>query len=287
MMSKLKTIIAMPVRFGWVWVLIRPFAKLGAYLWNKRNEFEEEESKKRTAKKNEAFLNGLFPERKVLNGPFKGLHYPSFDSVGSTLIPKLIGSYEKELHSILGLIIVNQYAEIINIGCGEGYYSVGLSLQIPTAKVIAYDTNEEARKLCRKMAEINGVSDRIEIGTFCSASILNKYKFTKGFIICDCEGYEIELFNQSNVDNLASCDLLIETHDFIDITISDRIRSIFAESHVIKIIKSLDDIEKARTYSFPQTEHFDLVTRRKIFAEGRPAIMEWLFLSSKLLEHER
>lgn len=46
------------------------------------------------------------------------------------------------------------------------------------------------------------------------------------------------------------------------------------------IIASLDDIKKAQTYQYPETQGIDLVTKKIIFGESRKAIMEWLFFKS-------
>ena len=86
----------------------------------------------------------------VLNGPFKGMKYPEFLSLGSTLIPKLIGSYEAELHPIIDEIIACGYEEIWDVGCAEGYYAVGLALMSPTSKIRAYDIDIHSRKACLK-----------------------------------------------------------------------------------------------------------------------------------------
>ena len=38
---------------------------------------------------------------KVLYGPFKGMTYPDSISIGSVWLPKVLGTYESELHDIL------------------------------------------------------------------------------------------------------------------------------------------------------------------------------------------
>ena len=132
------------------------------------------------------------------------------------------------------------------------------------------------------MADLNNVSERVFIESECTSQVLSDFKFTKrGLVICDCEGYEKKLFTPATIKNLTNCDLIIETHDFIDLTISEYIENLFSFTHKITIIKSIDDIIKAKTYSFPETENLDLQTKRKIFSEGRPAIMEWYYLESK------
>ncbi len=278
----IKKAFASLARREWSWVLIKPFAKLGAFLWNSRNEFIASQEFHLQRNTEDIFFREFFPEKKVLNGPFKGLLYPSFSSVGSALFPKLIGSYEKEIHHIIESLLKVDYSEIINIGCGEGYYAVGLGLQFQTAKVFAFDTDEEARRLCHEMALINGVADKVIVGSLCTPLFLKDFKFTsRGLIICDCEGCEGSLFDKFNLPSLINCDLLIETHDFIDIEISDRLKSLFSKTHFVQSIYSIDDILKAKSYAFAETTNFDLKTKRKLLAEGRPAQMEWIFFKSK------
>jgi hypothetical protein len=111
---------------------------------------------------------------------------------------------------------------------------------------------------------------------------LGEFTFTKrGLIICDCEGFEKALFNPSNIQNLKTCYLLIETHDFIDITISGTLIELFSPTHGITVIKSLDDIEKVRVYDYEEARSLSLATKLKLFSERRPAIMEWLYLTPK------
>jgi len=55
---------------------------------------------------------------------------------------------------------------------------------------------------------------------------------------------------------------LVELHDGVDITISDYIRKAFEPTHRIESIESLDDIKKARTYSYPELEPYDLAARK-------------------------
>jgi hypothetical protein len=52
-------------------------------------------------------------------------------AVGSALIPKLLGCYEAELHGVIACALNTTYDTIIDIGCAEGYYAVGLALHFP------------------------------------------------------------------------------------------------------------------------------------------------------------
>lgn len=278
-MSFLKKLIFILVSSHTGWYFLRPFTRLGSLISRMRNEVEAKRKVLAEENLHETFFDTIFHERKVLNGPFKGLQYPSYNSIGSTLYPKLLGSYEKELHEVLKSLSEIEFSEIINIGCGEGYYAIGLSLLLKKGRVLACDTDPDALLLCQKMAALNNVSDRFIFKNEFTALDLKNFEFTKrGLIICDCEGFEKNIFNTANLDNLKQCYLLIETHDFMDIEISGFLIDLFSLTHDIKIIQSLDDIQKAKRYQYEETRSFDLVTRKKLFGERRPAIMEWLYL---------
>lgn len=257
------------------WKVISPLAKAGISM----NKIRTSELKKKA--KEEDNTRHLFKEMRVLHGPFKGMKYPSFKSVGSTLYSKLVGSYEWEIHAVIESYCTKDYKEIIDVGCAEGYYAVGLAMRLPNAKIYAYDAKPEAQTLCKEMAMLNGVSDKVMVHGFLTPEELRKFPFTKGLIICDCEGFEKMLFTKENVSSLKSVDLLIEAHDFIDITISTYLTDLFSPTHNIQVIKSIDDIEKAKTYHFEETEGLTLQQKRKIFKEGRPTIMEWLICTPK------
>jgi hypothetical protein len=227
-------------------------------------------------------MKTMFPDPMVKHGVFKGMKYPEIKSGSDACFPKLLGSYEKEIQPILEEICKNTYTEIVNIGCAKGYYAVGLAMRIPTAKVFAYDSNEKAVRLCKRIAELNKVDQRIITGSFCTVETLRAIPFTKkGLIISDCEGYEKELFVEELVPLLADHDLLIEIHDFIDITISSLIRQRFEKTHAIEVIQSVDDIKKAQTYSYEELGDYDLATRKILLAETRPAIMEWFYMKPR------
>lgn len=223
----------------------------------------------------------IFLDLIVKHGPFEGMKYPEEKAIGSSLAPKLIGSYERELHPVIDKICSIPYDTIINIGCGEGYYAVGLAMKIPTSKVFTYDIDPEASRLCASMAEINKVSDRVEVHT-------RKYDQTllpvskKGLIICDCEGGEQELFTEDFGSQLAHWDLIVEAHDFVTKEETSKyLQQLFKSTHDIEVVKSISDNEKSEKYIYPELENCDKGWVRGVFAENRPVIMEWVVAFAK------
>lgn len=266
------------VKNNLTWKLLKPFARAGTHLQFLRDHFLYLQQFSAAID-----VQTLFREQKVLHGPFAGMKYPSLAASGSTLYPKLLGSYENELQSIIEACCQYPYTEVIDIGCAEGYYAVGFALRQKEARILAYDTNEFARSRCLEMARLNGVTHQLTIKESCTAEELGSFPFQgRTLIICDCEGYERHLFNQDNLANLKNCDVLIETHDFMDIEISGELMALFAATHDVQVIKSVDDIEKAKTYQIEELAPYSLSARRQLVGEYRPAIMEWLFCKARV-----
>lgn len=227
-------------------------------------------------------IHQLFSDGIVRHGPFAGLRYAELTSVGSALYPKLLGSYESELHPWMQEIYEADYSEIIDVGCAEGYYAVGLALRAPKARVYAYDLWDGAQQLCTAFAELNRVANRMSVRSLFTADELQNIPIRRrGLIVCDCEGGENDIFTPQTRDQFANWDLLIETHDFMDITISTRMAELFRDTHELRSILSIDDIQKAKTYNYPELAGLDLATRRAILAEFRPTLMEWQFFTSR------
>lgn len=230
-------------------------------------------------------LHLISPFKTVLYGPFKGMIYPEFRSFGSSLVSKILGCYEKELHPLFERIDNNDYSSIVDVGSAEGYYAIGLARKFPNAKVFAFDTNFEALSFCRQMASLNGVDARVKTGGFCTSETLLDLNLGKrALIISDCEGFEKELFTEQLVASLSVHDFLIEVHDYIDIEISTILRRVFSKTHSLVSIQSIDDIQKALTYQHAELTGYCLADRKMLLAEHRPSIMEWFFFSPIMTE---
>ncbi|MDB4161169.1 50S ribosomal protein L11 methyltransferase [Bacteroidia bacterium] len=258
------------------WFLIKPLVSAARVIYNSR---EDTPSAKRPKNLDHP---SIFSSLTVLNGPFKGMKYPNMTSKGSTLYPKLLGSYESELHGILHEFKQIKYSQILDIGCAEGYFAVGMALQFQCDKLYAYDLDKTAIEACKEMAKLNGVASKIETNLGIDAVALASFRFTgKSLILCDCEGFEKELFSKENIQNLAQCDLIIETHDLFDIEISTYLIHLFSKTHTVETILSTDDIIKALDSSHIELANMSLGQKKNILAEERPAIMKWLICRPK------
>ncbi|MBK9330056.1 MAG: hypothetical protein IPM95_12305 [Sphingobacteriales bacterium] len=276
MKKYVKKAIRVAIGINFIWSIIRPFVTFFKKIEFQRRLVEQ--------KPTLDFIKlTVLQQPAVRNGLFKGLVYPGFEAAGSAVFPKFIGSYESELIPVFKQVIDGRYDTILDIGSAEGYYANGLSLTMPEATVYAYDVDERARNICRQIAQLNGLESRVLIGEKMDAAGLANFDFSnkKAFVLSDCEGYEKMLFTKENMHNLKNTDVLIEVHDLFDLTISAYLRDVFAATHDIRVIASVDDVKKAQMYSFPETDTLDLNTRRIIFAEGRMAAMEWFYCTPK------
>lgn len=124
-----------------------------------------------------ASCDAILADLTVRSGPFKGMRYPEGRSTGSALIPKILGCYERELHEVFEEVCQQRYSAIVDIGCAEGYYAVGLAMRLQHANVYAFDTDRAARDLCREMARTNCVLDRLAVEGRCDSDALQKNCF--------------------------------------------------------------------------------------------------------------
>lgn len=222
----------------------------------------------------------MTPDLRVAHGPFAGMHFPEVRWFGGELFPKFIGSFEQELQDIVEEICKTGYSEVVNIGCAEGYYLVGLGMRLPHARLYGFEIDPEVKAFCARMAELNGVANRLELGGFCTAETLAGLPLRRALIVSDCEGYEKQLFNPETAAQLARHDVLIEVHDNFDIEISTHLLDAFAATHSVERIRSVDDIAKAHEYDYPELRGQTLQMRKELLKEGRSAIMEWFFCRS-------
>lgn len=228
-------------------------------------------------------LKQLFKDLTVRTGFMEGLKYPSFSSYGSSIFPKLSGTYECELNQVFLQLKETNYSFIIDVGCAEGYYAVGLAKHFNEAKVYAFDISERAQELCKEMAELNNVSDRIYVKQECTSENLTELvKEQRSLIICDCEGYERQLFTKEIVSQLQNSDLIIELHPMHEKDVKEYLFQLFLDTHTIDYITSYDDSRKI--FDLPNNySRLSKIDKIKIVQEGRAFSMDWMIAKAKTI----
>jgi len=169
----------------------------------------------------------------ILQGPFAGMAYVGAATEGA-LLPRLIGCYEQELHPVIEAYAASDLEYVIDVGCAEGYYAVGLARKIPGVTVHARDSDPKAQASCRDLAARNGVSDRVVVGGLFSPEDFQAFAGRRCLVVVDIEGAEDDLLQPELAPALAGMHLVVETHDLFKKGILDRLVERFTPTHEIQ-----------------------------------------------------
>lgn len=181
-------------------------------------------------------------QNRVVAGPFKGMHYPTLppSTVHTSVIPKLLGIYEKELYpAIDDLLSRRAYDRFIDIGAAEGYYVAGMALRVPEISAIAFEADPGLRSSLTTLCDVNKVTDRVQMRGWCSPNDLVSLGSSKRtLVLCDCEGGEIDLITKVTTSALGSCDFIIECHDMYVQDCCETLTSLLCETHQVTVTVS-------------------------------------------------
>jgi hypothetical protein len=217
----------------------------------------------------------------VQSGPFAGMQMLDLSNRGDgDISPKLLGTYEQELHPFIKRVGGNCYDAIADIGCAEGYFAVGLARLFPGTPVLAYDTDDIALEILDQLAKLNGCQDQIIGGRFCDPAELRRIfeKYPRSLIIVDCEGYEKTLFSDPDTNKAStSADIIVECHDLWDPTITPSIIAALAPTHDITTVNAIG--REPNMYDF--LAHLSDMERFKAVWERRGARQNWLICEAR------
>lgn len=208
-------------------------------------------------------------------GPFQGMKMvEEIAWSDGNLGTKVLGCYEQELHPFieeeikrLNRIDREQPLSILDIGCSEGYYAVGLALRLPEAKVIAVDNSDDALKITQMAAKLNKVA--VHTSKECP------YDLKPDFVLCDCEGGEMDYLDLDKFPGLKDATIIVECHDnpenpHVTQTMGRR----FEKTHEIWVVQE-SSRDPNQFYALCQ---FDSLMRWVAVTEGRPCTMHWLIM---------
>jgi len=179
----------------------------------------------------------------VRSGPFAGMDYVVNAAEGA-LLPRLLGVYERELHPDLLAFAAEGLDHVIDIGCAEGYYAVGLARLMPGVTVNAYDIDETARRRCGLLAKANDVTDQVLVrGEFRGEDFETFRNKGRVLVFIDAEGFEDDILRPDLYPALAGFNLIVETHPGHRPGVTERLMERFAATHEVKRLNP--SIEKA------------------------------------------
>jgi SAM-dependent methyltransferase len=212
----------------------------------------------------------------IWSGPFKGMEYQTAATEGAVL-PRLLGVYESELHSHLLAFAAEDLDCVIDVGCAEGYYAVGLARLMPTATIYAHDINEKALAACRELAAKNGVGERVIVGGVFQPTDFEAFAGRKALVMVDAEGAELDVLRPDLSPALAGLNVIVETHDLFKPGILDELVRRFTPTHdVVRVDQQYPAFQPPPW--FRDLPHLD---RLLAIWEWRASATPWLVMRPK------
>ena len=237
------------------------------------------------------YLTGLVRQRtgdRVRHGPFAGMHYPD-RAINSAYLPKLLGSYERELTAVVEEVCALSPDLIVDVGAAEGYYAVGFARRNPEARVIAFEATRPGRAALERTAGMNGVLARVRVRGRCQIAELQNalgagvgglrsLRGCRAFVICDVEGDERILLDPTVVHGLRASWVLAETHEFVQPGVTDELRRRFCATHRVEEIRQQPRSPKEFPYRTLWTALLPRFYLEWAVSEWRPGVMSWLWM---------
>lgn len=209
----------------------------------------------------------------VQSGPFRGMRIPLERSWDECLAPYVLGCYEQELHGTIEYEIARLSAlpkpKVVNIGCAEGYYAVGMACRVPDAIVWVVDV-PNAMNVAGFAAALNGVQ-------LMAGGAMEVVLSHPDLIICDCEGAEVDYLDKEKFPDLWHSTIIVECHDATQMnsqTLYDR----FCDSHYVMQVLS----GPRNPANFPLLNGVHQTVQWLLVDEARPTGMRWLVMRPKI-----
>lgn len=209
----------------------------------------------------------------VASGPFKGMQLLDRESwPDGNLGTYALGCYEQELHSFIEksinfLSLLRTRPRIVNIGCAEGYYAVGLGRRVSNARIWIVDVNDKALEIAHDTAQINGVE-------LISGDTVDSMFAEPDLILMDCEGSEVDYLDLEKYPALAHANIIVECHDAPELQCGWIIHERFKATHSITVV--FEGSRNPNDYRFLWVK--SSIERWLAVSENRPCLMNWLVM---------
>lgn len=216
---------------------------------------------------------------RVQHGPFSGMLLPDRSSwMEGDRAAKLLGLYERELHPAVRSACDRSPETVINVGCADGYYAIGLARLLPNARVFAFDADLKARRVCAAAAAANGVADRIRVAGSASCESLAELvrPGSSGLMVMDCEGCEATILDPQRLPGLSAYDIIVETHDCFVPRVTENLMERFRATHEVELIRAGARDPAALLPHWSESDRWTVVD------EARQAGTNWLACWSRV-----
>lgn len=208
----------------------------------------------------------------VYSGPFRGMKLlPDESWKDGSIGARILGCYEQELHGHVEREIERlthlAKPKIVNVGCAEGYYAVGLARRLPNAKVWAIDVSDEALRITEATAALNGVEVVMR-------KPVTEAMESPDLIVMDCEGFEGLYLDLEKFPDLKRCPIIVECHDSPELNLTELLRARFTPTHAVFQV----DESWRNPNQFEILRFLHSLDRWAAVSEGRPCFMNWLVM---------
>jgi hypothetical protein len=216
-------------------------------------------------------------DHRVKSGPFAGMLFKVTPTWGCITL-KLLGVYEYWLHDLLRrLALAKRFHRVIDLGCAEGYYAVGLTRLFKPQVSFAFDLSEASQVQTKALYQMNSLVGTVggKAGVAELSSCIESGANT--LVMADIEGDEANVLDPNLVSGLRQADIICELHESRKCEMQALLQQRFGDTHSSLIITQKD----LQATEIPEFRGYSDLDRHLLSCEARPRPMRWLYLSPK------
>ena len=221
----------------------------------------------------------------IADGLYKGTRLIKSNKYFLAKSAQILGCYEEEVQNEIQYLKKKfNFKNLINLGAGEGYHSVGCL----NSKIIEYSISfEMIKKNCETIKKNfleNNLQNNFIILSKAEKNFLDMIpeivRLNESLFLFDIEGDEFKILDNIALDRLKYSTLIIEFHHFYCDSASQKI--------LIQDIQRYFDIKWIKTQSrnfsnFKKLDKFNDDEKWLMMSESRPETMQWLVCEPKVL----
>jgi hypothetical protein len=212
------------------------------------------------------------------------MRFPAAHRKTSYCAQVLLGTYEKELSSIIEEICSQDYSTIVDVGAADGYYVGGFAMRNTTSQVLGFEADTSKHSFIHQLLRANDIHN-VEIRGFCNSGELRELlrMHTNVLLMVDIDGGEMDLLDPGIVEELQRIDMLVETHDILQPGITKALIDRFKKTHDITCLES----HERAMIDLPTQVNLDEQTAIAAMDEFRGGIQIWMWMKARSKYPER
>jgi hypothetical protein len=157
---------------------------------------------------------------------------------------------------------------------------------MPSVRTFAFEADAEKLELLRSVTELNATENRMRLHGRCCPEELEglgkELEPSRTLVICDVDGYEIELLTQGRPRWLDQAEILLELHDCLRPGVTELVNEAFLSTHFCCRITN----HGVRYEDFPFLRKLTFQEIDALLDEDRRGIQDWYFMTPHRERHE-